>query len=497
MNLLIASLHYAPEATGNAPYTTGLAEHLVSRGHSVTVLAGFPSYPMWRVASEHQGQAWKREEINGVDVRRRWHYVPPQQSLLQRGLFEGSFLVTGLSGMTLPRPDAVLGVVPSLSGGLLARLLAQRFHVPYGVIFQDLMGQSAEQSGVRGGRRAASPVRVAEGWVARGAATVGIITEGFRPYVESLGVDPIRISCLRNWTHIEAPTMDRRSVRERLDLRQDAFVCLHAGNMGHKQGLENVVECARLAAGSDSRLLFVLAGDGSRRRQLEALTARYGLPNLRFLPIQPDELFPSLLAAADVLVVNQRAGVTDMSLPSKLTSYFAVGRPVVAAVEPTSEAAREVEESGGGLAVPADEPLVLLRALQMLAGNKVLSARLGRSAQAWAATALSRTSAMERYERFLAAVLAAGDRTSSNLDYEQFLAAVLATGDRTTSNHDRDIDTMAAPAAKAHTRRGASDGEQQLLVREIGSGHRRRRLPRQARRPEAPDAGHDSTLRAA
>ena len=194
-------------------------------------------------------------------------------------------------------------------------------------------------------------------------------------------------------------------MRERLGLPQDAVVCMHAGNMGYKQDLDNVVECARLAAKSVPTLLFVFVGDGNRRAHLEALAARYSLPNLRFLPIQPEESFPSVLAAADLLLINQRAGVTDMSLPSKLTSYFAVGRPVVAAVEADSETAREVQASGGGVVVAADEPEALLGALQQLADGALLAERLARSGRAWAAETLAPEPALQDYERFLDAVV--------------------------------------------------------------------------------------------
>jgi glycosyltransferase involved in cell wall biosynthesis len=413
MKLLIFGLNYAPEETGNAPYTTGLAEHLAGRGHLVTAITGLPSYPRWRVHDGYRHRLWKRESINGVDVRRRWHHVPATQSAVRRGLHEGSFLLTGLSALTLPQPDLLLGVIPCLSGGLLARAAALRFRVPYGLIFQDLMGQAAEQSGVTGGRRVARVVRAAEGWAARGAGAIGIIAEGFRPYLESLGVCPARILRVRNWDHLQAPVTDRSAVRERLGLPQDAVVCLHAGNMGHKQGLENVVEGARIAAGSHRGLLFVLMGDGNQRSHLQDLAELYALPNLRFLSIQPQDIFPSILAAADILLVNQRGAVSDMSLPSKLTSYFAVGRPIIAAVQRASETAREIEASGGGLVVPPDEPGVLVEALEELSNDSGRRLQMGESARAWSLAKLSKAAALDGYERLLAAVLAHGKQLGS------------------------------------------------------------------------------------
>jgi colanic acid biosynthesis glycosyl transferase WcaI len=407
MRILIVGISYSPEETGIAPYTAGLAEHLAERGHSVVALTGLPSYPQWRVHDDYRHCLWKHELINRVDVRRRWHYVPGAQSAMRRGLYEGTFLLSGLSALALPRPDAVLGIVPSLSGGLLARLAASRFRVPYGLIFQDLVGQAAKQSGVGGGGRVARAVRAAEGWAARRATAVGIIAEGFRPYLASLGVDAKRVHRLRNWTHVEAPSMDRSLVRKQLGLPKDAAVCIHAGNMGYKQSLENVIECARLAAERDGRLLFVLMGDGNRRSYLEGLAGQYKLPNVRFLPLQSKALFPNALAAADLLLVNQRGTVGDMSLPGKLTAYFVSGQPVIAAVAHDSETAREVAASGAGSVVEPDDPEALLGAIDDLLGDPAKCDRLRAAGKRWAQEKLAAAAALTDYEAFIQALLPA------------------------------------------------------------------------------------------
>ena len=405
MRVLVIGINYAPEATGIAPYTAGLAEHLAARGHGVTVVAGLPSYPQWRVHDGYRGRLASRETLAGVDVRRRWHYVPREQSVARRAMYEASFLATGLSALALPRPDAVVGIVPSLSGGVLARLAAARFGSGYGLVFQDLIGPAAAQSGVAGGGRAAHAIRAAEAFAARGAEAVGVIAEGFRPYLHSLGVDQTRVRRVRNWTHVPEPTGDRAAVRAHLGLPSEAVVCLHAGNMGYKQGLGNVVECARLAA-ADPDLLFVLMGDGSQRPLLEDLAGRHRLGNLRFLPIQPAEQVPDVLAAADVLLVNQRAAVTDMSLPGKLTSYFLAGRPVLAAVSESSETAREVDASGGGLCARPDDPEALLMAVRALAADPARRERLGQRGRAYARATLTPEQALAGLEALVETVAA-------------------------------------------------------------------------------------------
>jgi glycosyltransferase involved in cell wall biosynthesis len=400
MRLIITGISYSPEATGIAPYTTGLAEHLAARGDQVSVITGVPSYPQWRVYPEYRSMRWARELRSGVEVRRVRNYVPRRQSTLRRGLYEVSFLVGGMAMLGMPAPDAVIGVVPSLSGGVLARAAARHLGCPYGLIFQDLVGPAASQSGAGAGR-VGGLIGAAEAWVARGAAALGIIAEGFRPYLESLGVASDRVHRVRNWLHVDQPTQDATAVRHRLGLSQEALICLHAGNMGLKQGLDNIVECARLAASADPRLVFVLAGDGSQRPQLVSLARRYELRTLRFLPVQPVEAFSSLLAAADILLLNQRASVTSMSLPSKLTSYMAAGRPIVAAVQADSEAAHEVQTARAGVICPPENPAAMLQAVRELADDPLLRTQLGSSGVSYCRQQLTAQQLLPQWTSFV------------------------------------------------------------------------------------------------
>ncbi len=152
MHVLIVGINYRPELTGIGPYTAGLAEHLARRGDRVTVITGLPHYPDWRLARGTRRQPWFTEMVGDVHVIRAAHYVPRAQSALRRAMYEATFGLTGiLAALTVPRPDAIVGIVPSLSGGVLARASAERSGAPYGILFQDLIGPAARQSGVPGG----------------------------------------------------------------------------------------------------------------------------------------------------------------------------------------------------------------------------------------------------------------------------------------------------------------------------------------------------------
>src|SRR5205823_2099190 len=117
------------------------------------------------------------------------------------------------------------------------------------------------------------------------ADRVAVISDGFREYLQRLGVPELRIHSVRNWAWFTPPTETRRESRARLGWAPSDFVCLHAGNMGQKQGLDNLLEAARLL--QDDGIRIVLSGDGNDRSRLIARSKTLRLRNVSFLGLQP------------------------------------------------------------------------------------------------------------------------------------------------------------------------------------------------------------------
>jgi colanic acid biosynthesis glycosyl transferase WcaI len=408
--ILFTAINYWPEPAGNAPYTTALAEHFVRVGHRVSVVTGVPHYPSWHVSPDYKhGLSW-REEVNGVEVIRKRHLVPPRQTLWGRGLYEGTFLLNGLTAK-LARPDLIIGVVPSLGGATMARLLARRWGVPYAVVVQDLMGRAASETGIRGGRKVAGLIARAEGWSLRKAALVAAVSEAFFPYLREIGVREERIIHFPNWVLREPAEGVREETRRQLGWQDDQVIILHAGNMGLKQQLEQVLAAAQLAQHSAPDLRFVLMGDGNQRSKLEAMAA--ALPNVSFLRTQSDTNYDLALRAADILLVSERETVTDMSLPSKLAAYFAAGRPVIAAVRPDGATYREIVRSGGGLLVDAGRSQHLLDEIHRLRCEPDLGYRLAEAGLSYASESLTAAAAFARANELVARMLNGGSRAKA------------------------------------------------------------------------------------
>lgn len=403
MRILVTSSYYWPELTGNAPYVTGMAEHYASLGHEVVVTTIFPHYPDWKPLMTRHAALTERH--GNVEVRRRWNYIPARHTAGRRALYEGIIFVSGLTALpSRRRPDVIVGISPT-SSCAHAAVASRMFGRPYGLVFHDIIGQAALQTGVKGGAQVAGSVGRLELALARGAARVAVYSEGMREYFIKRGVSESTMQRVRPWTLRWAPAESASAARARLGWRPDSFIALHAGNMGFKQGLDNVIAAATHF--DDPDIKIVLAGDGNQREHLKHRRAELGADNVSFVGSQEWGHYESMLQAADVLIVNQKEAVGDMAFPSKLTSYFAAGRPVVAAVASHSDTAREVEAACAGVVVAPNDPAALAAAICNLKHARRRSEQLGDAGKRYATGELTPPRILVGYEHFLDGVSAA------------------------------------------------------------------------------------------
>lgn len=401
----VIGINYAPESTGIAPYTSDFCQTLVGDGIAVTVITGFPHYPQWRVHEGYRRRLLLRENAAGVDVHRIPHVVPRRHHVVSRSMYELSFACSGLAATSRLTPDVVIAVTPSPGSLPPAAALARRCNVPLGILVQDMVGRAAVQSGLSGGRLVAKVAEQLEGRWLRRADRVAVISPAFVSHLHSIGVPADHITELRNFSHVRPTVLSQQQARREIGWPSDRYVVVHTGNMGFKQDLSNMVEAARIAKSRHPELLFVLVGDGSTRQALERLAGQ--LDNIIFCPPLPADVYPNALAAADCLVVNERASVTDMSLPSKLTSYFIAGRPIIAAVPAHGATAQELRRAGAAILVGAGNPLALVEGLLALRHEPETAKRLGEEGMKYAATHLTAPAARERSLRFFYDVLSA------------------------------------------------------------------------------------------
>ncbi len=230
---------------------------------------------------------------------------------------------------------------------------------------------------------------------------IGILSESFRPELRALGVPDEKMILTNIWVDTEfIRPMPRMTPFAKEHGLIDSFVVLYAGNLGLSQGLESILAASELLGGVGD-IRFVVIGDGIGKEELMRQSATRGLTNVLFLPFQPRDRLPEVLATSDVSLVLLRKGVTADSLPSKIFSILASGRPVIASVDEGSEAWNLIMRAGAGLCVAPENPPELARAILNLKGEPRLCDRLGKNGRHWVECHHSKQAAAEQFEGLL------------------------------------------------------------------------------------------------
>lgn len=407
MKLFVIGMNYAPEQTGIAPFTTELCEHLARHGHTVTVATTFPHYPEWKTDARYATKYAHTETRNGVTLKRKLVFLPKRASALQRILYDTSLgLGAMISGLRGGGYDLILGVAPPIQVGVTARLLARRYKIPYVLWLQDLALEAATSVGMMRESALLRLARRLERWTYAGASRILVIAQSFVTNLSRKGVADSKLRYLPNWVDAEfiGGVENGNGFRRSVGLSDDAFIVMHAGNMGAKQQLQNVLDAARELT-PQSGIAFVLAGEGSEKPGLMERAQRSDLRNVYFLPLVPRQELPHLMATADLLVLNQHPEMVEGVIPSKLLTYMAAGRPVVVAAHPDSEAARQVRAAGCGILVEPNQPVALARAVMQLAHDPAARVRFGQQGQSFVVKHFSREHLLRAYESELLSVI--------------------------------------------------------------------------------------------
>lgn len=402
MRILILGLNFAPEPTGIGKYTGELAVELVRRGHRVRVLTTPPYYPAWRVWPGYRAWAYQTETWQGVEVWRAPLWVPARPGGLKRLLHLLSFALASLPLLPAQlgwRPQVVFCVAPALVSAPAAWLLARSCGARAWLHIQDFEVEAAAGLGLLpGGKRIFKLAAALESWLLRRFDRVSTISERMLARLREKGLDPARLCLLPNWIDPQAvmPLPAGESLRADWELPESTCLVLYSGSLGQKQGLETLISAARLLQG-EPHLRFVIAGEGSAKAQLIAFAA--GLPNLRFLPLQPPEKLNQLLSSADLHVLPQKSGVADLVMPSKLPGMLASGKAVIACAAADTEVGQVIQQVGR--LVPPEDPAALAAALLELSQAPAEREHLG---QAGRQLALARWAAPQVFTAFEAAL---------------------------------------------------------------------------------------------
>ena len=365
MKILFLTQWFQPE-----PFFKGLpfAKALKDKGHEVEVLTGFPNYPGGKVYPGYRIRFYQQETMDGIKIHRVPLYPSHDKSAIRRIFNYLSFLLsTFILGPWLVKKPDVIYIYNLITLGPTAFLLRFLYGAKVIIDVQDLWPESVANSQMLGNKTALNVLNGICNWIYRSADRLAVLSPGFKKELTNRGIGPEKIEIIYNWCDEASIASDSSTCSsEKPTEFKGKFVVLYAGAMGLAQGLNTVLDCARLCRVMLPDVQFVLIGGGVERSHLKKRAEEMGLENVIFLPARSIETMGAIFAMVDVLLVHLKDDpLFRITIPSKTQAYLYVGKPLLMAVR--GDAADLVREAGAGVVCEPDNPQDMMKALMALA----------------------------------------------------------------------------------------------------------------------------------
>ncbi len=382
-----------------------LLSGLVERGWDVDLVSTPVNYMTGSVDPRYARKPYVRETIGGVVHHWVWAPGGIHRSKLRRATNYGSFASAALArSAVLPRPDVILVSTPPLTVAALGPILARRFRRPWVLEVRDPWPDAAAIIGwVAEGSALWRTLERLDRRLSRTAAAAIVPTPGLLPRTLRVGANVIRVV---PGAVLDSPPDEgrRAAIRASLGLRDSTCLFVYTGAVGMVNGLETLVEAARLVDGSVDAAVAVV-GDGSGRAALERRIADGGVDNVRLVGAVEKADVAGWLAAADVCMHTLRPDPRlECALPSKILEYFGGHRPVLTTAAGLPQ--RLVERSGGSFA--ADAPALAAEMVRWAGMTRAERAARGEQSFAFGTAAFGAPAVVGELESILAHVAATG-----------------------------------------------------------------------------------------
>ena len=337
---------------------SGFVAALQAAGHEVTVITGFPNYPLGRIYPGYRLRPICHEEIGGVHIVRLPLYPSHDGSAVRRSLTFLSFFLSAFVYLTLRRSRFDLAYVyhPPITVGLAAALA----RIPFVLDVQDLWPDTVVATNLRGASRLTRPLAACCRFVYERAVAICAQSDGIKRALVERGVPDRKITVIRNWADAELQDIPQPNDKRR------PFTLVYGGNLGRAQQLGHLIDAAAILVAQHPNIQIALFGSGVDEEELRDKASLKGLTNIHFHGRIPADEMLRAFADADALLMHLGPDpLFSITIPSKTQHYLALGRPIVAAVN--GEAGQLLRESGAAIVVPPADPPALARAIAQMA----------------------------------------------------------------------------------------------------------------------------------
>lgn len=355
MKILIVTQYFWPENFKINDFAFGMQK----LGHEVTVLTGLPNYPFGKIFPGYGYFKKRRENINNVKVIR--------SLIVTRGkgtgarLFLNYFSYAFFASISVlfklkDKNDIIFVYEPSpITVGIPAILLKFLKGIPIIFWVQDLWPESVIAASKIKLKLLYRLINMLVIFIYKNCDIIYISSRSFKKSILEKGVDESKIIYFPSWAedaYLKTPDIEK--VKKMLP---DGFKIMFAGNIGEAQDFDSIYEVMKILKEYED-IKWIILGDGRKKNWLKNKIEESGLENVYLLGSFPYELMSDFFVHADALLVSLKdEEIFSLTVPAKIQTYLAAGRPILAMIN--GEASEIIEEAQAGFTCKAGDVLNL------------------------------------------------------------------------------------------------------------------------------------------
>lgn len=376
MHILFISDNFPPEVNAPASRTFEHCREWVAKGAKVTVITGFPNFPIGKVFDGYQNSAYSNEIIDGVEVRRVWTYIAENKGLLKRTCDYLSFMFAAiLASLFVKKVDIIVGTSPQIFTVCAAYVIASIKNRPWVFELRDIWPESIQVVGGIQNLQILKILQALEVFLYRKANHIVVVTNSFQRYLEGLGIESQKITVVRNGINLEHyyPRIKCTSLIDTLHL-QGKFVVGYIGTIGLAHNLDVILNTAKLFALDQKwqNIQFLIVGEGAEKFKLIQRIERESIGNVAILGGVSKQDVVNYYSILDAAIIHlKKDPLFEQVIPSKLFELVGQAIPILHGVE--GESAQLVNEYGVGVVFPSDDSNALKTAIEYLHEDPFIS----------------------------------------------------------------------------------------------------------------------------
>ncbi|NWF87932.1 MAG: glycosyltransferase family 4 protein [Ignavibacteriaceae bacterium] len=378
MRILFLTQYFPPETGAPQNRLFALAKRLKAFGANVSILTAMPNYPKMEIMINYTNKFYVSENLESLDVHRAYIFVKNSKSLVLRMFTYFSFVLSSLIvGLCkINKQDYIFCESPPLFLGISALILYKVKKANFIFNVSDLWPESAEKLGLVRNKFFLYLTKKLEETLYKNAYIISGQTQGIVKNIQSRFPEK-NVYWLKNGMEsFENNIVENISWREKKGFSPDDFIVLYAGIIGFAQGLDVILKAAKTLV-TQSKIKFILLGDGPEKQRLLELNSSLNLQNVYFFDSEPKSQMPFILNSIDAAVVPlKKIDLFKGAIPSKIFEILSAKKPLLLGVEGEAEELF-INQGKAGLKFEPDNGDDLANKILVLFNDQALGKNMG------------------------------------------------------------------------------------------------------------------------